>query len=288
MEREWRHKTRKWERDSSSPEDLPERRPQDAEERPERRPEDIQEEKDTKRETRPEDTQEKDEQRPERRPEFGPSSQQKEKDQDWSASKEEIAARPRFVAEERPGQPDWDPFFQEGRGKRSREARKLSRAAMPKVQAAREKGLKEGFPEAPQQEQTPGSYKWRLMKAREKEMLEDERKLLLERKQLQEERAAFLAEKQEFLEDRDASIPRKLRLVSVQPARRTNPYKKGDAAEAAEKETKVKQEPNSEEESSEETNRSLETTRCVPGDESKKEDKKEDEAKPMEVDLNDL
>ena len=51
------------------------------------------------------------------------------------------------LPEDRPGQPEWDPFFREGRGKKSREARKQKRAAIPDVQKRRESGLEEGCPE---------------------------------------------------------------------------------------------------------------------------------------------
>ena len=207
VEREWRHKWKQWERNTSSEE----------EQWPERRPEEEHEQKG-----------------PTTEKEFGPSQKQvgKERPERRStaaASSDEVARRPAFHPEHRPGQPDWDPFFQEGRGKKSREDRKQRRANNPDVQARKEQGLKEGFPEHPQEKQTVGSYKWRLMKEREKEMLEDERKIMLERKQLQEERAAFLAEREDFLEQREkreASIPRNVRLVSVRPEKRPNPYKR--------------------------------------------------------------
>ena len=40
-----------------------------------------------------------------------------------ASSSNRPARRPQFVPEHRPGQADWDPFWQEARGKRSREAR---------------------------------------------------------------------------------------------------------------------------------------------------------------------
>ena len=107
---------------------------------------------------------------------------------------------------DRPGQPECDPFFREGRGKKSTEARKQKRAAIPDVQKRRESGLEKGCPEHHQEQQTVGSNELRLMKTREKEMLEEEKKLVLERKQQQEGRAAFLAEQQQFL-DREGSQP---------------------------------------------------------------------------------
>ena len=314
MEREWRHKWKQWERNTSSEE----------EQWPERRPEEEHEQKG-----------------PTTEKEFGPSQKQvgKERPERRStaaASSDEVARRPAFHPEHRPGQPDWDPFFQEGRGKKSREDRKQRRANNPDVQARKEQGLKEGFPEHPPQQQTVGSYKWRLMKEREKEMLEDERKIMLERKQLQEERAAFLAEREDFLEQREkreASIHRNVRLVSVRPERRPNPYKrerrtrrrrrreeaseeesegerperrpnsgesskKDDEAQENEKEEEkeIKEEQQKQDqESSSGTEESLETPKCVPPvekpeekDEKMKNEKLENEPEAMQIDPKDF
>ena len=218
----------------------------------------------------------------------------------------------RLEPEHRPGQPDWDPFFQEGRGKKFREARKKARAADCQVQARKEQGLKEGYPELPQQQQTLGSYKWRLMKEREKEMMEDERRIMLERKQLQEERAAFLAEKEEFLKRREASLPRGVQLRSVRPERRQEErrrtrrdeeedaslkegkfkkkaIKKEDTPEEEEPEPEKKQQEEEEEESeeTEESEESQEEQKQKKREEEKNK-KKTNKAQPMEIDEKDL
>ena len=149
----------------------------------------------------------------------------------------------------------------------------------PDVQARKEQGLKEGFPEHPQEKQTVGSYKWRLMKEREKEMLEDERKIMLERKQLQEERAAFLAEREGFLEQREkreASIPRNVRLVSVRPERRPNPYKR---------ERRTRRRRRREEASEEESEGERPERRPNSGESSKKDDEPQENEKEEEKEI---
>ena len=114
--------------------------------------------------------------------------------------------RPAFVPEHRPGEADWDPFWQEARGKKSRETRKQRRLKEADVQERKEKGLKEGFPPEKVQYMHEGSRKWRMLKAREKELREEQEELLLERKQLLAERARFLEEKANWAE-RSKSSP---------------------------------------------------------------------------------
>ena len=130
-------------------------------------------------------------------------------------------SRPAFQPEHRPGEADWDPFMQEARGKRSREDRKVRRANSPTVQQRREQGLKEGYPPNKVEPLQEGSRKWRMIKEREKEVLQEEDKLMLERKQLLEERAAFLEEKAKWLEEKsgNASPPGHVVLKSVSPER---------------------------------------------------------------------
>ena len=130
-------------------------------------------------------------------------------------------SRPAFQPEHRPGEADWDPFMQEARGKRSREDRKARRANSPSVQQRRAEGLKEGYPPNKVEPLQEGSRKWRMIKEREKEVLQEEDKLMLERKQLLEERAAFLEEKAKWLEEKsaNASPPGHVVLKSVSPER---------------------------------------------------------------------
>ena len=90
------------------------------------------------------------------------------------SSQDRPERRPRFVPEERSGQPDYDPFFQEGRGKRSREAGKARRAQSPTVQEKKQKGLKEGWGPDREQPLQEGSRKWRMIKERGKEVWEEE------------------------------------------------------------------------------------------------------------------
>lgn len=127
------------------------------------------------------------------------------------------------MPEEREGQADWDPFFQPGRGKRSREDRKQRRLANEEVQERREKGLKEGYPDLPPQQKTPGSNSWRQMREMEKARLQEERAIQEERNRLLEEREAFLEEKERWLQSKEEGIT--LRSVSPQrPERRPVKY----------------------------------------------------------------
>ncbi|CAL1171125.1 unnamed protein product [Cladocopium goreaui] len=129
----------------------------------------------------------------------------KAKEKGSGASSSRPERRPAFVPEHRPGEEDWDPFRQEARGNRGREARKALRARDPEVQAGKEKGLKEGFKEDKVQPLHEGSRKWRMIKEREKEVKEEEEQLMLERKQLLEEKAAFLEEKAAWLSKQEMS-----------------------------------------------------------------------------------
>lgn len=115
--------------------------------------------------------------------------------------------RPAFVPEHWEGEEAWDPFRQEARGKRGREARKAWRAKDPDIQARKEQYLKEGFPANKEQPLHEGSRKWRMIKEREKEVKQEEEQLMLERKQLLEEKAAFLEEKAAWLKEQKEISP---------------------------------------------------------------------------------
>lgn len=58
------------------------------------------------------------------------------------------------------------------------------------MQERKEKGLKEGWAPDKEQPLKEGSRKWRMIKEREKEVLEEEQQVMLERKQLLEAKAA--------------------------------------------------------------------------------------------------
>ena len=122
--------------------------------------------------------------------------------QEGKGNKKGPERRPVFEPEHWAGRPEWDPFWQEGRGKRSREARKAERSQRPDVQERRERGLQEGYPPNQVQPLQPGSQKWRLIKERERDLAAVEREVLADRARLAEERAAFLELQQKFLEER--------------------------------------------------------------------------------------
>lgn len=82
------------------------------------------------------------------------------------------------LPEDRPGQPEWDPFFREGRGKKSREARKQKRAAIPLSLMFKKEGKAAWKKVVLSTIKTVGSKEWRLMKTREKEMLEEQQQFL--------------------------------------------------------------------------------------------------------------
>lgn len=123
------------------------------------------------------------------------------------------------MPEDRPGEADWDPFWQQGRGKRSREARKQGRLANADVVARREQGLKEGYPEYPKQEVRPGSNKWRLLKEQERANMEEERAIQRAREELLEQREQFLREREQWISWKEQGEDAGIRLKSVSQER---------------------------------------------------------------------
>ena len=117
-----------------------------------------------------------------------PEAEEKGKGGQEEKGKKGPERRPVFEPEHWEGRPEWDPFWQEGRGKRSREARKAERSQRPDVQERRERGLQEGYPPNQVQPLQPGSQKWRLIKERERDLAKVEREVLADRARLAEER----------------------------------------------------------------------------------------------------
>ena len=117
-----------------------------------------------------------------------------------SQSSTDTVPRRKFIPEHRPGEAEWDPAWQFGRGKLSREDRKERRRSDPNVQLRKEKGLKEGYPELKPQEMTCGSKKWTFVKQQELELQRTQEELKKAQSELRRERAALQAAEEELEE----------------------------------------------------------------------------------------
>ena len=108
--------------------------------------------------------------------------------------------------EEDPG-PDFDPFLQEARGRKSRGNRSQKRAQDTEIQNRRLAYERAGkWPEkGPEKEMTPGSQKWKQLKQLRETVAEEKADLLSQRAMFQEEQVqahALLSQREQALFDR--------------------------------------------------------------------------------------